>query len=199
MFRAKKIADRLFEGLNIGNVGIIHSNKSQNNRKETIELFDNGKFQVLLATDIIARGLDFRKLSHVINFDTPTFPENYIHRIGRSGRADEKGNSILFYTEKEQEAKLDIERLMNVKINELNFPEEVEINQQLIPEEKEQNKYRQSKNRDKKKSAGPAFHEKSKKNSKENLGGKYKRELKNKYKKSRTRGDKGQNIKKKKW
>ena len=195
---SKKIADRLFDVLKIGNLGIIHSNKSQNNRKETIELFDDGKFQVLLATDIIARGLDFRKVSHVINFDTPTFPENYIHRIGRSGRADEKGNSILFYTEKEQEAKLDIERLMNVKINELNFPEEVEINQQLIPEEREQNIYRQSKNREQKKSAGPAFHEKSKKNSKENLGGKYKRELKNKYKKSRTRGDKGQNIKKKK-
>ena len=194
----KKMADKLYELLRDNSIGIIHSNKSQNTRLETIELFDSGKHQALIATDLVSRGLDFHKVTHVINFDVPTFPENYIHRIGRSGRAEEKGNSVLFYTEKEQENKLAIEHLMNFKIPELNFPESVEISQKILPEERERNQNKQSKNRQQKKTVGSAFHEKSNKNSKENLGGKYKREIKNKYKKSRTRGDKGQNIRKKK-
>ena len=86
---------------------------------------------------------------------------------------------------------------MGLKIRELDFPENVEVSQKLIPEEKESHRIKQSKNRETKRTAGDAFHEKSSKNSKENLGGKYKREIKNKYKKSRTRGDKKQNIKKK--
>ncbi len=194
----KKLADKLYDILEMNGVGIIHSNKSQNARIETIELFDEGEYRILIATDIIARGLDFHKVTHVINFDVPSFPENYIHRIGRSGRAQEKGNSILFYTEKEEEAKLEIEQLMNYEIPEIDFPDDVEINEKLLPEEKDQPNLRQSKNREKKRETGEAFHEKSAKNSKVNLGGKYKREIKDKYKKSRTRGDKGQNMRKKK-
>ena len=87
---SKKLADRLYDLIAISGVGIIHSNKSQNARIETIELFDEGDYRILIATDIIARGLDFHKVTHVINFDVPSFPENYIHRIGRSGRAEEK-------------------------------------------------------------------------------------------------------------
>ena len=194
----KKLADRLYDLLEINGVGIIHSNKSQNARIETIENFDEGQYRILIATDIIARGLDFHKVTHVINFDVPTFPENYIHRIGRSGRAEEKGNSILFYTDKEEEAKLEIEQLMNFEIPELEFPDYVEENQQLLPEERDTPNLRQSRNREKKRTAGDAFHEKSAKNSKTNQGGKYKREIKDKYKKNRTRGDKGQNLRKKK-
>ena len=194
----KKMADKLYELIGSVNMGIIHSNKSQNSRIETVSAFERGEYQVLIATDIISRGLDFFKVTHVINFDTPSFPENYIHRIGRSGRANERGNSILFYTPKELEAKLDIEQLMALEIDELEFPDNVEISQKLLPEEKESHRVKQSKNRETKRVAGDAFHKKSTKNSKENLGGKYKREIKDKYKKSRTRGDKGQNIKKKK-
>lgn len=194
----KKLADKLYDILEMNGVGIIHSNKSQNARIETIELFDEGEYRILIATDIISRGLDFHKVTHVINFDVPSFPENYIHRIGRSGRAQEKGNSILFYTEKEEEAKLEIEQLMNYEIPEIDFPDDVEINERLLPEEKDQPNLQQSKNREKKRETGEAFHEKSAKNSKVNLGGKYKREIKDKYKKSRTRGDKGQNMRKKK-
>ena len=193
----KKMADKLYDLIGSINTGVIHSNKSQNLRVETVKTFERGEYQVLIATDIISRGLDFFKVTHVINFDTPSFPENYIHRIGRSGRANEKGNSILFYTPKELEDKLDIEQLMGLKIRELDFPKNVEVSQKLIPEEKESHRIKQSKNRETKRTAGDAFHEKSSKNSKENLGGKYKREIKNKYKKSRTRGDKKQNIKKK--
>jgi len=192
----KKLADKLYDILEMNGVGIIHSNKSQNARIETIELFDEGEYRILIATDIIARGLDFHKVTHVINFDVPNFPENYIHRIGRSGRANEKGNSILFYTEKEEEAKLEIEQLMNYEIPEIDFPGDIEINERLLPEEKDQPNLKQSKNREKKRETGDAFHEKSAKNSKVNLGGKYKREIKDKYKKSRTRGDKRQNMKK---
>ena len=180
----KKMADKVFGLLETFSVGIIHSNKSQNNRIETINSFDKDEFQVLIATDIIARGLDFNGVSHVINFDVPTFAENYIHRIGRSGRAEKKGNSILFYTPKDLEIKLAIEQLMNQEIAEFDIPDSVEISQQLLPEEKESSNYKPSRNREKKSQAGAAFHEKSEKNSKQNLGGKYKREIKNKYKKA---------------
>lgn len=194
----KKLADKLYDLIEMNGVGIIHSNKSQNARIETIELFDEGQYRILIATDLIARGLDFHKVTHVINFDVPTFPENYIHRIGRSGRAEEKGESLLFYTEKEEESKLEIEQLMNYEIPELAFPEDVEVNPKLLPEERENPKLKQSLNREAKKANGETYHEKSAKNSKVNLGGKYKREIKGKYKKNRTRGDKGQNLKKKK-
>ncbi len=194
----KKLADKLYDLMEINGVGIIHSNKSQNARIETIELFDEGDYRILIATDIIARGLDFNKVTHVVNFDVPTFPENYIHRIGRSGRAQEKGNSVLFYTEKEEEAKLEIEQLMNFEIPELKFPKAIEENHRLLPEEKDTPNLRQSKNREAKRVEGTAYHQKSAKNSKENQGGSYHREIKDKYKKNRTRGDKGQNMNKKK-
>jgi ATP-dependent RNA helicase RhlE len=195
---SKKLADKLYDLIEMNGVGVIHSNKSQNARMETIELFDEGVYRILIATDVIARGLDFRKVTHVFNFDVPNFPENYIHRIGRTGRAEEKGSSILFYTEKEKEQKLKIEQLMNSSILELIFPECVSLNDRLLPEEKERPSLQQSFNRGKKRNSGAAHHEKSAKNSKENLGGKYKLEIKDKYKKSRTRGDKGQNLRKKK-
>ena len=70
---------------------------------------DAGKSRILVTTDVMARGLDLDKISHVINFDTPAYPENYMHRIGRTGRAEREGKSILFYTEKEESAKKAIE------------------------------------------------------------------------------------------
>ena len=194
---SKKMADKVYSFMSSTNTGIIHSNKSQNYRIETLNNFDKGDYQVLIATDLISRGLDFFKVTHVINFDTPSFPENYIHRIGRSGRANQKGNSILFYSPKEQNSKLQIEQLMNLKITKIDFPESVEKSEQLITEEKETSNYKQSKNRTSKRTAGDSFHIKTNKNSKKNLGGKYKREIKAKYKKSLTRGDKKQNMKKK--
>jgi len=194
---SKKLANRLYEQLEINGLGLIHSDKSQNSRIDTIELFDKGDYRVLIATDVIARGLDFDKVSHVINFDVPTYPENYIHRIGRSGRAEEKGNSLLFYTEKETEAKEKIEELMKYEIPEIPFPGNVEVTDQLIFEERESTRIVQSRNREKSKNGGDAFHDKSEKNSKTNQGGSYHREIASKYKKNRTRGDKGQNLNKK--
>lgn len=194
----KKLAKLLFDEMEINGVGLIHSDKSQNARLETIEFFEEGQYKYLIATDVIARGLDFTGVTHVINFDVPAFPENYIHRIGRTGRAEKEGKSILFYTEKEEEQKIAIEVLMDKELPRLPFPEEVIVEQKLIAEERDQKRIKQSLNRTDLVEPGEAFHEKSALNQKVNLGGSYRREIKYKFKKPKTRGDKGQNLRKKK-
>ncbi|MCM2302962.1 MAG: DEAD/DEAH box helicase, partial [Flavobacteriaceae bacterium] len=135
----KKNADRVFEALEDqfgSETCIIHSNKTQNYRIRSIQQFNKGENRIIVATDVMARGLDLDKISHVINFDTPHFPENYMHRIGRTGRAEQNGTSILFYTDKEQVYKDAIEKLMAYEIPKIEFPSEVEISTQLIPEER---------------------------------------------------------------
>ena len=177
---------------------IIHSNKTQNYRIRSIRQFDEGINRILVATDVMARGLDLDGISHVINFDTPYFPENYMHRIGRTGRAEREGRTILFSTEKEQESKERIEALMKYEIPVLDFPSEVEISKQLTEEERPREDQEISKNRvSEEYIPGPAFHEKSEKNKKTNQGGSYRREIAKKYKKPKTRGDKNYNLRKK--
>jgi ATP-dependent RNA helicase RhlE len=189
---SKKNADRLFLELEANywkELGIIHSNKSQNNRLATIERFNDGQTRILIASDIIARGLDLDDISHVINFDTPKFPENYIHRIGRTGRAKKMGNSILLFTKDEEKNKLAIEKLMAKIIDSKKFPNEVVISKKLILDEQpkvvEKNPHKKSKQ-----PSGPSFHEKKDKNKKQyNLGGGQKIKLKKakKYKKPITK------------
>ncbi len=194
----KKNADRLFEALQedyASDICIIHSNKSQNYRIRSVEQFDEGKLRILVATDVMARGLDLEKITHVINFDTPNYPENYMHRIGRTGRAKEEGKTILFYTEKEEVSKIAIETLMSYQIPMKDFPDEVEISNQSIPEEIP-NTGSSFNRKTKIVVSGAAFHEKKEKNLKVNQGGSYKFKGK-KYKKSQTRGDKIQNRKSK--
>ena len=194
----KKNADRLFEAMEEeygSETAIIHSNKSQNYRIKSVEQFDEGKNRILVATDVIARGLDMEKITHVVNFDTPAFPENYMHRIGRTGRAEEHGKSILLYTEQEEKAKDAIEELMSYRIPMIDFPEEVKISKETIPEERSEESGSYGKNI-KKVVRGDAFHEKKDKNKKTNQGGSYLRKMK-KYKNPKTRGDKIQNRKKK--
>ncbi|WP_299128969.1 DEAD/DEAH box helicase [uncultured Winogradskyella sp.] len=198
----KKMADRLFEKLEAlfpGDTCVIHSNKTQNYRLRSIEQFGNGEHRILVATDVMARGLDIEDVSHVINFDTPEYPENYMHRIGRTGRAEKEGHALLFSTEKEQDSKDAIEALMAMRIALLPLPDEVEISKELIDEERLQIRER---NNPTKRSldddVGPAFHEKKAKNKKENLGGSYRREIAKKYKKPKTRGDKNYNRRNKK-
>ena len=189
---SKKNADRLFLELEANywkELGIIHSNKSQNNRLATIERFNDGQTRILIASDIIARGLDLDDISHVINFDTPKFPENYIHRIGRTGRAKKMGNSILLFTKDEEKNKLAIEKLMAKIIDSKKFPNEVVISKKLILDEQpkvvEKNPHKKSKQ-----PSGPSFHDKKDKNKKQyNLGGGQKIKLKKakKYKKPITK------------
>jgi ATP-dependent RNA helicase RhlE len=197
----KKIADKLFQALEDrygSETGVIHSNKTQHHRIQSIRQFEEGIYRIIVATDIMARGLDIEKITHVINFDTPPYPENYIHRIGRTGRAEQQGNSILFYTKKEEAAKEAIETLMAYKITTIDFPQEVKISRELTPEERpkivEVSKPHRNSSQEVR---GPAFHEKKDKNKKTNQGGSYLRKMKI-YKKPKTRGDKNANRRKKK-
>ena len=193
----KRNADRIFEKLDEhfnDELGVIHSNKTQNFRIKAIQKYESGDTRILIATDVMARGLDLDQISHVINFNTPTFPENYMHRIGRTGRADHKGKSILLFKESEQEYKEAIEELMDMKIPVVEFPKEVEISTQKTPDERPDNYIykRDDRNTKKDAEAGASFHEKKLKNQKTNQGGKYKREIKKKYKKPKTKkGKKG--------
>jgi len=199
----KKMADRLFEALDEfykEELCVIHSNKTQNYRLRSIEQFRTGANRILVATDVMARGLDIDNVSHVINFDTPLFPENYMHRIGRTGRAEREGQALIFSTEKEQDALDKIESLMQMEIPLKPIPETVIISKELIEEERPQIKERNNpiKRKKDKDAPGPAFHEKSEKNKKENLGGSYKFKIAAKYKKPKTRGDKNYNKRNKK-
>ena len=198
----KRMADRLFEKLEEtfhNELCVIHSNKTQNYRLRSIEQFKAGEHRILVATDVMARGLDIDNVSHVINFDTPEYPENYMHRIGRTGRAERKGAAIVFSTENEQDALSRIENLMQMDIPVLGIPASVDISNELIEEERPQLKehYNPLKQREED-APGPAFHEKKEKNKKINLGGSYRREIAKKYKKPKTRGDKNFNKRKKK-
>ncbi|WP_103071411.1 DEAD/DEAH box helicase [Aquimarina sediminis] len=197
----KKIADRLFEQLEKkynDEICIIHSNKTQNYRLRSIEQFRNGENRILIATDVMARGLDIENVSQVINLDTPEYPENYMHRIGRTGRAEKKGVSFVLTTEKEQEYLDAIENLMEMKIEQLDLPHDVEISDQLTPEEQPKIKEINNPHKRPNDEVGASFHEKKEKNKKVNLGGSYRREIKKKYKKPKTKGDKTFNLKNKK-
>ena len=191
----KKQATILFDEMNNAlpkEVAVIHSNKTQNYRLRSVEKFEKGSTSVLIATDIIARGLDLTNVSHVINFNIPKEPENYIHRIGRTGRAEQLGTSISLFTEAEADYLGEIELLMNREINVFDLPESIEISTQLIDEEIPRSEMEESSKEKKTETVagGLAFHEKKEKNRKVNLGGSYRREIVKKYKKPLTRGQK---------
>ena len=197
---SKLNAERLYELLHFrSETSMIHSGKEQNYRTDSIEKFVYGKSRILIATDVISRGIDIEKISTVISFDTPFYPENYIHRIGRTGRAGQEGSSILFYLEKETAQKEAIESLMNYSIPLTEFPSEVQRSTELTPEEKEKPIIQEEVSS--KSNAfvpGPSFHEKLPKNKKENEKKKsYGEQMKERYKKPIRRGDKIQNMKKK--
>ncbi|AZQ58693.1 DEAD/DEAH box helicase [Maribacter sp. MJ134] len=190
---SKRSADLLFKELAeffSEETCVIHSNKTQNYRLRSINQFDSGQNRILVTTDVMARGLDLDQISHVINFDTPVYPENYMHRIGRTGRAEKEGSSILLFTAKEEPAKEAIEELMNRKIDVLQLPGEVEIATQLTRDERPKHIERENPLKENEEERGASFHEKSEKNRKQNQGGAYKRIIKKKYTKPKTRGDK---------
>ncbi len=150
--------------------GVIHSNKSQNYRLNTMAAFQAGELRGIVTTDVMARGLDISDVTHVINFEFTDIPEQYIHRIGRTGRADKSGIAISFISPKEEEIQIEAEILMEKEIQFLDFPEEVEVAERLLEFEKDKKKVKQLLKRVKQE-GGAAFHEKAKKNQKVNLGG----------------------------
>ena len=110
-----------------GEVRILHSNKAQSSRINTIEAFKSGTVRVLVSTDVSARGIDVSKISHVINFDLPPRYEDYIHRIGRTARANTEGVAISFIGPEEDFHLENIEKLIRMKIEERQMPGSIEV------------------------------------------------------------------------
>lgn len=169
----KKISDMVHERIEEdfeNQFGVIHSNKSQNYRLSTMAEFQAGNLRGLITTDIMARGLDISSITHVINFEMPELPELYMHRIGRTGRADATGTAISFIAPREEESKFAIELLMDMELPATAFPETVEVSSKLIEPEKDRQPIKFLMKKVKLDGEG-AFHEKTKKNKKVNLGG----------------------------
>ncbi|MFA6662094.1 MAG: DEAD/DEAH box helicase [Bacilli bacterium] len=164
----KKNANRILEKLSDywkDELSVIHSNKAQNSRINALKSFKEGKARILVSSDVAARGIDVKDVTHVINFDIPNNPEEYIHRIGRTGRAGKSGVAISLVAPKEIPYFEDIEELIDEKIGIKEIPDDVVISNLLIDEEIVQtaNISYQKKGMPK---GGGAFHKRSLKNSK---------------------------------
>jgi ATP-dependent RNA helicase RhlE len=118
--RTKHGADKIARRLKAANhsVAVLHANRSQNQRIEALAGFNSGKYEVMVATDIAARGIDVAGISHVINYDVPEKPEDYVHRIGRTGRAQAVGDAFTLVTPENAGDVRDIERFIGQKIPE---------------------------------------------------------------------------------
>jgi ATP-dependent RNA helicase RhlE len=116
--RTKNRADRIGHMLKKNNhaVAILHSNRTQREREQALRGFRDGRYEVLVATDIAARGLDVAEVSHVINFDVPQHPEDYVHRIGRTGRAQALGDAFTLMVAEDMRHMMAIERFIGQKI-----------------------------------------------------------------------------------
>ena len=128
--RSKESADNVYKFLerkNMGPVRVIHSNKGQNSRINAVQEFKEGKLRILVSTDVTSRGIDVVHVSHVINFDVPVVYEDYVHRIGRTGRAFSEGTAITFVTEAELYHIEKIEKLIREKISVKKLPLEVDV------------------------------------------------------------------------
>jgi ATP-dependent RNA helicase RhlE len=125
--RTKHGADRVASTLKHDNhaVAVLHSNRTQKEREQALDGFRNGKFEVLVATDIAARGLDIANVSHVVNYDVPQHPEDYVHRIGRTGRAENTGDAFTIMVAEDASHVASIERYISRQIARVkleNFP-----------------------------------------------------------------------------
>lgn len=128
--RTKGSADNVFsyiESKGFGPARVIHSNKGQNSRINAVNEFKEGKLRILVSTDVTARGIDVERVSHVINFDVPVFHADYVHRIGRTGRAFREGTALTFATPAEQYHIDKIEEIIREKIPVKKLPAEVTV------------------------------------------------------------------------
>lgn len=169
------LADKVFEQIApdfAETADYVHSKRTQHQRFETVRNFHEGNLRILIATDLVARGIDVSNVSHVINFDLPGEPEQYMHRIGRTGRADRHGVAYTFCSPYEADKRGEIERLMNRQVENLPLPDGLEISEVLSDFEQPVFKM---KNVLIKTAAvpGKAFHERSEKNRKENVRTKF--------------------------
>jgi ATP-dependent RNA helicase RhlE len=183
--RSRKNAESVYSFLDrkhFGEIRVIHANKGQNTRINSMEDFKAGEVRLLVATDVASRGLDVTLVSHVINFDVPLIYEDYVHRIGRTGRAENEGKAITFINPAESYHFEKIEELIRMKVEVLAIPDEVAVPATPFEEkqgyERELDRLKQRDNPDYK----GAFHEK-KERPKENIGKGAKVKAKKKQKK----------------
>lgn len=170
----KKTADLLADKLDEiypNQFGTIHSNKSQNYRLQTMAKFQAGEIRGIVTTDVMARGLDISNITHVINVEFTEIPEQYIHRIGRTGRADKSGIAISLISPREEEIMIEAEILMEKEIPFIPIPDTVVLEERLLEFEKDKKKQMKFLLKKPKLVGGASFHEKAKKNQKVNLGG----------------------------
>ncbi len=147
--RTKHRADRVTEKIKRAGyaASVLHSNKSQSQRKQAMDQFRTGKIKVLVATDIAARGLDVASISHVINFDIPDSATSYIHRIGRTGRAERLGDAFTLVTHEDKDTIRDIEKMLGAPIERkvlkgFNYQEVFEKNTVVLPPRQNHNRSR---------------------------------------------------------
>lgn len=130
--RSKETADNIFKFLErkiipADEIRVLHANKGQNTRINSMEAFRSGEIRVLVTTDVVARGIDIHQVSHVFNFDVPLIYEDYVHRIGRTGRANQTGEAVTFMTIAEEYHLKKIEKIIRMEIPRESIPAEVEI------------------------------------------------------------------------
>ncbi len=153
-------------------VKVLHANKGQNTRINSINSFKNDEVKILVATDVASRGIDISAVSHVINFDVPVVIEDYVHRIGRTGRALQAGEAVTFCAPQEEYYLKKIEKLIRQKIEILPIPQGVFVEETGYDERQEQNKEIDLQLRKEDPDFKGAFHEKKLSNQKSNLPGK---------------------------
>jgi len=166
--RTKEIANNIFKFLSRkvlteDQIRVIHANKGQNSRINAMEDFKAGNIRVLVATDVAARGIDISEVSHVINFDVPIIYEDYVHRIGRTGRANHSGEAITFMTEAEVNHIQKIEEIIRMSLDRQPLPSDLIVEDTNFDEFQEMARAID----EQRKKADPtfkgAFHEKKKK------------------------------------
>jgi ATP-dependent RNA helicase RhlE len=161
--RTKEVANNVFRYLErkgLGPVRVIHSNKGQNTRINAVNEFKEGKLRVLVSTDVTARGIDVTKVSHVINFDVPILYEDYVHRIGRTGRAFQEGKAITFVNKAELYHIGKIEKIIREKIPVKDIPAAVVVEDTPFVEAQEMAKEIDMQKRKENPEFKGAFHEK---------------------------------------
>ncbi|MCK5349903.1 MAG: C-terminal helicase domain-containing protein, partial [Desulfobacula sp.] len=148
--RTRVRAERVAKALERGDIkaSTLHGEKDQKERTEVMRLFKQGKINIMIATDVSARGIDIPNVHYVINYDLPEKSENYVHRVGRTGRGVNKGNALSFCSKEEKERLEDIQQFLNKKIQTipvskkeytytLSLSNEAQSIQELIQEQEE--------------------------------------------------------------
>ncbi len=161
--RTKGAANEIYEFIErrgLGPVRVIHSNKGQNSRINAVNDFKEGNIRVLVSTDVTARGIDVVKVSHVINFDVPVLYVDYVHRIGRTGRAFQEGKAITFMNKAEVYHIEKIEELIREKIPVKDLPPEVHVEKTPFEEKQEMLKEIDNQKRREDPTFKGAFHDK---------------------------------------